>query len=668
MNNRSKAIICILLAILLLVGVVACGEETADDTSSAVSVGEVSAEASTEDVSEEISEEISTDPYAHLRNYDFEDDTVTFLVNGVGYGGRYMSVEIMSYEDNPEALNEAIEERNKTVEYLLDVRIDEVRSDDLKRDARNDINGGGSYDIFVPYMPDAAIFAAEGSLLDLNSVYDILDLDDPSWDQAANNEFSFADKLYFTTGDFSLLTFDCTYCIVFNKTLASKCGADDMYELLRTGKWTFDAMHRNAKLATADTDGKDGMTSEDTWGLYFNNGYLNGLFIGAGEHLAVKDADDIPHMFELNDRVSSIVAKMRDIYTDSSSTIIIEKMQKGINDKDFYYSASRATGEDRALFRTDAIIDLGELDDFECNYGILPTPKYDESQPEYLSMISEHLTGLPGVLYTETDPETVSYIMEAMAAASHYDLQSAYYDVTLKTKSARDDESLEMLDLIFKNRILDIGELCNFGTFSTNLLRWASGMGDYNIMSRYAANESKIEADVEKFIAAVDEIDSKGSPLRFYAGISTFGRQIDWRNLRTASPHGYKIGEILASNIAPTPGTDKIGATGVIKSACKLPLSKMTCGAALDIKLTPSSADGEDGIEAIMGLFRGFVNLGGSFLQVDVMDNAMLLDAQKHPENYPTLAVRVSGWSARFITLNAEWQQMIIERTAQNGI
>ena len=173
---------------------------------------------------------------------------------------------------------------------------------------------------------------------------------------------------------------------------------------------------------------------------------------------------------------------------------------------------------------------------------------------------------------------------------------------------------------------------------------------------------------IADFRAAVDEIDSKGSPLRFYAGISTFGRQIEWRKLRTASPHGFKIGEILASNIAPTPGTDKIGATGVIKSSCKLPLTKMTCGAALDIKLTPSSADGEDGIEAIVGLLRGFVNLGGSFLQIDVMDNAILLEAQKHPENYPTLAVRISGWSARFITLDKEWQQMIIERTAQNGV
>ena len=497
MNNRSKAIICILLAILLLVGVVACGEETADDTSSAVSVGDVSAEASTEDVSEEISEEVSADPYAHLRNYDFEDETVSFLVNGVGYGGRYMSVEIMSYEDNPEALNEAIEERNKTVEDLLGVRIDEVRSDDLKRDARNDINGGGSYDIFVPYMPDAAIFAAEGSLLDLNSVYDVLDLDDPSWDQAANNEFSFADKLYFTTGDFSLLTFDCTYCIVFNKTLASKCGADDMYELLRTGKWTFDAMHRNAKLATADTDGKDGMTSEDTWGLYFNNGYLNGLFIGAGEHLAVKDADDIPHMFELNDRVSSIVAKMRDIYTDSSSTIIIEKMQKGINDKDFYYSASRATGEDRALFRTDAIIDLAELDDFECNYGILPTPKYDEEQDEYYSIVSCSLATAAAIPLTSPDPERAAAVLSALNIASTDTVRKAYYNIILKGRRIPDDEGEFALDIIFNNRVYDLATVYTFGSLTSLMETVCASSGDI-LASSVESMKGPVESAINK--------------------------------------------------------------------------------------------------------------------------------------------------------------------------
>ncbi|MBQ8510776.1 MAG: hypothetical protein IJ493_12805 [Clostridia bacterium] len=152
------------------------------------------------------------------------------------------------------------------------------------------------------------------------------------------------------------------------------------------------------------------------------------------------------------------------------------------------------------------------------------------------------------------------------------------------------------------------------------------------------------------------------------AGISTFGRQIDWKDVRYPHAHGYRRGEILASNLSPTPGTDREGATAVIRSHCKINLSKLTCGTALDIKLEPNSVKGEEGLEAIASLISGFVVLGGFFMQLDVMDNAVLLEAQKHPEDYQNLAVRISGWSARFVTLNDTWQRMIIERSQQAGV
>ena len=68
---------------------------------------------------------------------------------------------------------------------------------------------------------------------------------------------------------------------------------------------------------------------------------------------------------------------------------------------------------------------------------------------------------------------------------------------------------------------------------------------------------------------------------------------------------------------------------------------------------------------ALAGLMRGFVELGGLFLHIDVVDSAMLLEAQRHPEKYPNLAVRIAGWSARFATLNKDWQDMVIARTQQ---
>ena len=164
------------------------------------------------------------------------------------------------------------------------------------------------------------------------------------------------------------------------------------------------------------------------------------------------------------------------------------------------------------------------------------------------------------------------------------------------------------------------------------------------------------------FAAICRKLDGKCG-YRFPAGVSTFGRQLEWSPHRLACPHGRKAGEILAANCSPTPGSDKEGATAIIRSYCKAPLHLLATGAALDIKLLPSTVTGEDGIEALISLMRGFVNLGGFFMQPDVVDASILREAQAHPEDYSTLSVRVSGWNARFVTLNKEWQDMVI---AQN--
>lgn len=155
-------------------------------------------------------------------------------------------------------------------------------------------------------------------------------------------------------------------------------------------------------------------------------------------------------------------------------------------------------------------------------------------------------------------------------------------------------------------------------------------------------------------------------PCRFIPGVSTFGRQIEWLPNRMATAFGYKKGDILSGNDSPTPGTDSAGATAIIRSHCKADLVKQSCGAALDIKIYPNTLSGETGITALVSLMDGFLKLGGFFLQLDTLDMQTLLDAQKNPQNHKTLSVRVSGWNARFVTLNKEWQTMIIERTAQN--
>lgn len=174
---------------------------------------------------------------------------------------------------------------------------------------------------------------------------------------------------------------------------------------------------------------------------------------------------------------------------------------------------------------------------------------------------------------------------------------------------------------------------------------------------------------LDDFATLVEKISKKYAhlefPLRFIPGVSTFGRQVDWLPQRYAVAFGLKKGTILSGNDSPTPGTDATGATSIIKSYCKAPLEKLTCGAALDIKIFPETLRGKDGVVALVNLLKGFVKLNGYFMQIDTVDVNTLLKAQENPQEYKTLSVRVSGWNARFVTLKKEWQDMIIERTSQ---
>ena len=166
---------------------------------------------------------------------------------------------------------------------------------------------------------------------------------------------------------------------------------------------------------------------------------------------------------------------------------------------------------------------------------------------------------------------------------------------------------------------------------------------------------------INDFAQICDGLESK---YKTPAGVSTFGRQLEWSPHRMATPYGKKAHDVLAGNFSPTPGTDKEGATAIIKSYCKADLKRTVSGAALDIKLLPSAVNGENGVETIASLIKGFVSLGGHFMQLDIADTELLKLAQEHPEDYQNLSVRVSGWNARFVTLNKEWQDMII---AQQG-
>ena len=125
-----------------------------------------------------------------------------------------------------------------------------------------------------------------------------------------------------------------------------------------------------------------------------------------------------------------------------------------------------------------------------------------------------------------------------------------------------------------------------------------------------------------------------------------------------ASPNGRVLGDELAKNHSASMGQNREGATAAILSATKLDAPTYKGDSSLDLGLLPSAVKGEDGLEAMYGLLRTFMDRDGHALQINVMNADTLRDAQAHPEKYQDLQIRVCGW-------NVLWNN--ISRVEQDG-
>lgn len=129
-----------------------------------------------------------------------------------------------------------------------------------------------------------------------------------------------------------------------------------------------------------------------------------------------------------------------------------------------------------------------------------------------------------------------------------------------------------------------------------------------------------------------------------------------------ASADGRKAGLPLSEGISPVQGSEHEGPTAVLKSAAKMDHLR-TGGTLLNMKFTPQLLQNEEGIRALAGLIRSYFKLDGHHIQFNVIEKETLLEAQKNPEKYRDLIVRVAGYSDYFYNLNTALQNEIIERT-----
>lgn len=152
---------------------------------------------------------------------------------------------------------------------------------------------------------------------------------------------------------------------------------------------------------------------------------------------------------------------------------------------------------------------------------------------------------------------------------------------------------------------------------------------------------------------------------KFQPGLYPVSANVPLGTVVGATPDGRRAGTPLADGVSPASGTDITGPTAAVQSVAQLDHVIASNGTLLNMKFHPNALKDERGLQNLIGVTETFFNRGGTHIQYNVISRDVLLDAQKNPDKYQGMVVRVAGYSAFFTALDKAIQDDIITRTEQ---
>ena len=422
-----------------------------------------------------------------------------FKIYTTNYVNGWTNNSLLSYaeEENGEVINDALVARDRYMEDTFNVKLvyeldpDGNTGTQTGRIKKSVTAGDDSFHMILLDLGSVcAGVSKQGMLYPLDYVGGI-DLKADYWMPKVNDSCRIGNSLYFVSCAISPRYYGSVYVVMFNRDMAKELDLDNMYDLVANDQWTLDRMFDMAKLAARDLNGDGKMDPSDQLGAMY--GSQEGYVLAGGFNFVANQNGKL--VCSLDDaKTVNYMQKLADCFQTYGV------FYEGHPSIDYEGVINNGT----ALFFNPCTCDLTDYRELPYDIGILPIPKMSEEQDGYIAFSQPWINVTPMVPITVSGDALAmtGTLTNAMAAYGYDYVRPACFDNVICLKGTRDAESARIVEKMFENVTFDLA--INLGISSVNSITrsyLASDLGKQDIVSLYAAQKSKVDAELQSIMA-----------------------------------------------------------------------------------------------------------------------------------------------------------------------
>ena len=490
-KHNIYRLVCLFLIALMLLPVVACGNnpETDENNTPADTTAAAGNEATTTPGDSDVVTEAPSNVDANGYLKDDLDPTLNF--KNAQFTLLYWSdrehEEFYVESQTGDLVDDAIYERNMAVEDRLGIKFNYMTEkgnasnvNGFTSRVSNSISAGDhSYDLVSAHSYTIGKCATQDLLYNLADV-EYIDFDKPWWPDKLISQATINDKLFFVSGDISANVIYMMYVTFFNKTLLENYNLEDPYKLVEDGKWTIDKQFEMCTNVYSDTNSNGVKDIGDQYGQYTYTLHLDS-FLWGSDIVILDTTNEIPEFSEdfLGEKTLNLQNKVRTFFNDTNDGYLLT-----VNS-----TVHQHFSDGLSLFWNDRCRQAITFASNEVSYGIIPIPKHDESQENFATLLGNPFS-LYGVPKDSLDTDMAGAVIECMASESYRTISPALYEVALKAKYSQDDIASKMFDISKSTVVFDLGRILSSslggpaGTWQNSIVGTASWTSTVKAVSK----------------------------------------------------------------------------------------------------------------------------------------------------------------------------------------